>query len=259
MLRTVYQRSPASLFIEKAQQVRSETKISGPPFSPFECAAALGISVEETDDLTLDGLLKVDSDGHFVVHLKRNANKCRKNFTLAHEIAHTFFYDLLTHPMSYRGSLDFDPEEERLCDMAAAELLMPSHILKSDIANEPTITPETLFYLRKRYQVSLQALAIRLVNVAGNLAYSTWKRQGSSVDLEWITPRWLKHFKLCLTGKSSIERALEVHGEVFTSIDSFYGGRKMGRTMAMTSSFGLRSDQVIAVINLPKNLTKRPQ
>ena len=254
ILRRVYgSKSPATLFTEKARQILRETKVSGPPFDPFEYAHKLGITVQEKEDMVIDGLLQRNDQCEFVVHLKKNAPKYRKNFTLAHEISHTFFYDLLTHPMSFRSNSSFDPEEERLCDLAAAELLMPCSVFKRDLLKNSDITPKTLLELSNLYEISLQAVAIRAVGVIQNLACSIWKLQGPAIDLHWITPSKLNRLTLCQTGKSSVEQAIDQPGEEFTCLDSFYGGRASGRMMGKTASFRLRSGQVLSVITLPKN------
>src|SRR5687768_3440383 len=91
-LRSIYgSKSPLLLFREKAVEIRQTTRVKGPAFDPFQYAAQLGIRVEELDNMSIDGLLKCEG-GQYVVQLKKDVFDLRKNFTLAHEIAHTFFY-----------------------------------------------------------------------------------------------------------------------------------------------------------------------
>jgi Zn-dependent peptidase ImmA (M78 family) len=249
-LRSVYgQKSPLSLFREKAIEVRQTTGVKGPAFDPFQYATRLGIRVEERERMSIDGLLKCDR-GQYVVHLKKEIFDLRKNFTLAHEIAHTFFYGLLAHPNSFRGSISADPEEERLCDAAAAEMLMPYSIFKTDLLAENEVTPHTLFGLVNRYRVSLQAVTIRAVEVSSDLACAFWKREGPAINLISITPSYFKSWKLCQTERTSIELALSSPGKAFTKSDSFYGAKEHGRIRRKVSSYSFSPNKVISVINV---------
>jgi Zn-dependent peptidase ImmA (M78 family) len=242
-------KSPFSLFIERAVEVRQTTGVKGPPFDPYEYAKKLGILVEEEDGMPIDGLLHCN-DGQFVVRLKKDVFQLRKHFTLAHEIAHTLFYGLLTHPTIFRGMIFSDPEEERLCDAAAAELLMPFSTFKNDLLAEPNVTPRTLFGLVRRYRVSLQTVTIRAGEVNAGLACAFWKREGSAINLKSISPRRLKHWLLCQTNRSSVELALASPGKVFTKSDSFYGAKDSGRIRRKVSSYGFRPNNAISVIEI---------
>ncbi len=98
----------------------------------------------------------------------------RKRFTVAHELGH----HLLGHKsvdvyvdrkvgFQLRGdksSKGTNPEEIE-ANLFAAELLMPQDLLAKDIPDNARIDPEdeeTIGALAKRYQVSMQALTIRL-------------------------------------------------------------------------------------------------
>jgi Zn-dependent peptidase ImmA (M78 family) len=243
--------SPESLFIQKVEELqRSNPQISGPPFDPRKYAEALGILIHEKENMALDGILSRSKKGRFVITLKKNVNPSRKNFTIAHEVAHTFFFDLL-NKTQYRGrSNKFDPQEERLCDIAAAELLMPRRIFRSDLGG--TLSPARLIELQDRYQVSLQAVAIRAAQVMKNVACSIWQKQGSAINLDWITPRYLNKLLLCQTGHSSIEQALFCRNRTFAAFDSFYGAEPGHRTLANTTALQFGSGRVLAVISLCK-------
>jgi Zn-dependent peptidase ImmA (M78 family) len=249
-LRSVYGfKSPLSLFREKAIEVRQTTGVKGPPFDPFEYAERLSISVEEREGMSIDGLLKY-IDGSFVVYLKKEVFPLRKNFTLAHEIAHTFFYGLLSHPNSFRGSVSSDPEEERLCDAAAAELLMPSSIFRDELLTVPNVTPQTLFGLVDRYRVSLQSVTIRTADVHAGLACAFWRREGSAINLKSIAPTRLRNLTLCQTNHSSVELAFSKPGKVFTRDDFFYGTESSGRIRRKVSSYCFRPNNAISVIEV---------
>lgn len=249
-LRSIYgPKSPLSLFRDKATEVRKTTGVKGPPFDPFEYAERLDIRVEEREGMSIDGLLKC-IDGRFVVYLKKDVFSLRKNFTLAHEIAHTFFYGLLSHPNSFRGSVSSDPEEERLCDAAAAELLMPSSLFREHLLSEPEVTPHTLFGLVDRYRVSIQSVTIRTAEVHSGLACAFWKREGSAINLQSISPPRLKNWMLCQTNRSSVELALSTPGKIFTKDDFFYGTEASGRIRRKVSTYCFRPGKAISVIEI---------
>lgn len=244
-------KSAAALFISKAKELRVETGVTGPPFDPRRYAEAMGIRVEEKDDIALDGLLKRGDKKEFVVHLKRSAHPLRKNFTLAHELAHTFFYDdLLEFSERFRGRTDlasYDVHEERLCDLAAAELLMPSLEFKNDVL-QGGISPLTLRTLMNRYGVSLRAIGLRASHLIRGIACALWLPHRHAFNLEWITPASLKPLILCESGASSVELASDNPGQVVTRRDTLYCPNQGGRIVKRTSSLRFRSGQVLSVI-----------
>jgi len=244
---------PKKLFASKANEIRIAKKIAGPPFDPYEYAEALGIEVQEVEDLPMDGLLKRNDSGVFVVHLKKEASRFRKNFTLAHELAHTFYYNhLMEHSPRFRGNTAADPEEEFLCDLGASELLMPREVFQRDLMThrqDGLITPLTLIQLLRVYQVSLQAVAIRSANIMKDIACAIWDRSGCAINVKWITPKTMGRLVLCQTGKSSVELAFQKVGEGITAIDSFYSPRDGNRMIRKkVSSLQLRTGSVVSVL-----------
>jgi hypothetical protein len=156
----------------------------------------------------------------------------------------------LAHPNSFRGNVSSDPEEERLCDAAAAELLMPFSVFREDLLESGPVTPNTLFGLVNRYQVSLQAITVRAAAVHANLACAFWAREGPAVNLLSISPLKLRQWKLCQTNSSSVELALARPGKTFTKSDSFYGAKEQGRIRRKVSSYGFRPRKAISVIQI---------
>ena len=142
---------------------------SPPPFDPQTLAEGLGMPIHYTFDLRGADALIVNKNGAF--HILADAsvrNFGRLNFTLAHEIAHTFFEgaaDKIHLRSQDRAIYDRSPEGqtlERLCDIAAAELLMPPSGF-NPVAVEAGFNAQALGSLASRFHVSLQAAAIRMV------------------------------------------------------------------------------------------------
>lgn len=87
---------------------------------------------------------------YFTIGFNSDHPWCRRRFTIAHEIGHLLFGHLCD-----KGSSKSNNEKE--CDIFAAELLIPTTFLKKDFAKMPNV-PE----LSKLYRVSGQAISIKL-------------------------------------------------------------------------------------------------
>ena len=83
-------------------------------------------------DINCDALL-IPIVGGFKIKLK-NEDKFhstyRTRFSCAHEMAHTFFYEIEDGGVPFRAVPGGSKYEEKLCDIAAAELLMPKDALE---------------------------------------------------------------------------------------------------------------------------------
>ena len=110
----------------------------------------------------------------FNVLLTRQGSRTRLRFTLAHEICHTFFYEFV--PEIKFSPHEIDPQEERLCDLGASELLMPASAVKKSAANR-AICIESLRTLAEEFAVSAAAMFLRLRSLKlWNCVFSEWHR-----------------------------------------------------------------------------------
>ena len=241
--------SPASVFVTKAREILHEARQTKPPIDPFALARTLGVQVEERP-MNLDGFIEKNDAGQFVVVLKSSAASHRKRFTLCHELAHTFFFDDLAHNRAFRSQDQYDPEEERLCNLAAAEMLMPFAVFNQDLLNmkeHDSITPNTVFGLMDRYGVSLQAVSNRISWIVRDSAFILWRCEDAAINPEWASPAKMKRVVLCQTGHTSVEKACASPGFVFKGPDSFYGIEE-NLIRRWTSSRRLSSGQVFSVL-----------
>jgi Zn-dependent peptidase ImmA (M78 family) len=141
---------------------------NGPPFDPRALASFLGIR------LSPDSL----APGHDAFILPREGQQLeiifdsaqpqtRQNFSICHEICHTLFpdaYEMVRNRYERRERFDPDHELEQLCDMGAAEILLPEEEFCTDVGDSgfglaavPT--------LRDRYQASREAVIRRIVQL----------------------------------------------------------------------------------------------
>jgi hypothetical protein len=128
--------------------------------------AARNIKDVTTDDtLKADGALAplgADFRAGFRMILRRDLPESRINFTVAHEICHTFFYERV--PEIKFAAHPADPEEERLCNSGAEELRMPALDVKRRAKDKP-MSLAALQALAADYRVSAPAMLIRLRNL----------------------------------------------------------------------------------------------
>jgi hypothetical protein len=97
----------------------------------------------------------------FRIAVRAGMPETRLRFTLAHEICHTFFYELVPE-VKYSPQLPHR-DEERLCNLGAGELLVPSDVLAHDQGTRyPSLS--SLEDLAERYRVSLESMLLRLTS-----------------------------------------------------------------------------------------------
>jgi O-acetyl-ADP-ribose deacetylase (regulator of RNase III) len=136
----------------------------GPPFDPFKLAELLKITVVPSYDVLDARTVPVGSSG-FQIEFNPNRPLGRIRFSVAHEISHTFFPDCseTVRNRALTGELrDDEWQLELLCNIGAAELLMPTDL--GDLEHEP-VNIENLLRLRKEYDVSAEALCLRVVKL----------------------------------------------------------------------------------------------
>lgn len=150
-----------------------------PPFLPEEYASVQGINNIVREDLgEVSGMLLRFHDGH-IIKVNKKHNLARQNYSLAHEIAHNLLRDLKislnTDSISYRT---FNPQahriaksktisraRERLCDIAAAELLMPESVFIKYLSGFGT-SIHSIEHLASIFRVSIRAAAQRVAEVS---------------------------------------------------------------------------------------------
>lgn len=136
----------------------------------------LGIRLvyHELEDDVSGLLIRKQADSPVIaVNVKHHIN--RQRFTIAHELAHfvlhkadatVFVDDFLVHFRSETRTWKSAPKELEANQFAGA-LLMPAIQLKSDLKAKPidVSDEDAIRELARRYQVSPQALTIRLMNL----------------------------------------------------------------------------------------------
>lgn len=114
------------------------------------------------ESIKYDGLLQPLGESFaegFGLILRRDIAPTRIRFTAAHEVCHTFFYEYV--PDLKFGASAVDADEERLCNIGAAEFLMPSKSVQEEAA-KTRIGLKSLGNLASQFSVSNEAMMSRL-------------------------------------------------------------------------------------------------
>jgi len=106
--------------------------------------------------------------GGFIIRIGKGQTNIRGRFGIAHEIGHTFFYNLDYDPPIQifprdRSRLLIDKKEEDICNAFARELLVPRELVQQDITNTSDRNLKMIIDLAVKYLVSPEVVARRLV------------------------------------------------------------------------------------------------
>jgi Zn-dependent peptidase ImmA (M78 family) len=153
------------------------------------------------DRLKADGALVPigrNFEAGFQMVLRRDLPESRINFTVAHEICHTFFYERV--PEIKFACHPVDQEEERLCNCGAEEILMPAIDVR-EFGKRKSVSLDSLQAMAARYRVSNAAMLIRLQKLRlWHAELFLWRKMtngtftikrawgGKSVDWRWSEP-----------------------------------------------------------------------
>lgn len=86
----------------------------------------------------------------------------RQRFTLAHEIAHTFFYDLSLDPPQVSKQAPKSQIVEWLCQQGASQLLLPEYALKQELTKSGPVGLHMAVKLGKIFRASTEAVIRRM-------------------------------------------------------------------------------------------------
>ena len=98
----------------------------------------------------------------------------RQNFTIAHEICHTFFTGPTGNENSNYSDYCEDPYEEKLCDIGASEILF----FNCDFSGR-FFSIDTLIKTAEKFTASYEATAIKMVksNIWRDVGFIIWKKK----------------------------------------------------------------------------------
>lgn len=234
-------RNPVEAILWHAQMLLIESGMIEPPFAPAKYAPLRGVKEIVYKDMEVDGRLIPSANG-FVIELRKDRSHERKNFTCAHELGHTFFYESVP-TIKYRtvtsNQSHHDEEEERLCNIAASELLLPSPIV-SKIAQDYSPSPQALLEISRTFETSLTATILKLLSLKiWNSTFILWNCDPAKLEAKWIAKSsgsllYSPNLDLVNFKTSSVYETY-ITGETLSNPEwiSLNGGYKLGRVHSM--------------------------
>ncbi len=160
---------PADVIVRKARAVvfeATEAGWSGPPFDPIELAGLLRIDIVPSQDVT-DAAIALSSKGSLQIAYNPDQPRGRQRYSIAHELAHALFPDVAAQTRFRTSSQQLPGDDwqlELLCNLGAAELLMPLGSM-GDVL-EADLDIDRLLELRREFDVSVEAVALRLTRLS---------------------------------------------------------------------------------------------
>jgi Predicted Zn peptidase len=140
----------------------------GPPFDPMALAQLLGMDVS-VNTAVRDARTVPMARGKLRIEFNPDRPPGRRRYSVAHELAHTLFPDV-GDAIRYRHMQDEmhgdEWQLEALCNIAAAELLMPIASFATPSAEE--LTMHYVLEQQRKFDVSTEALVIRLVETSAD-------------------------------------------------------------------------------------------
>lgn len=171
---------------------------SGPPFNPRILTSIFGIRCKPVGhEILSEGRLIRYPDGKPWIEFRNDSLLGRQHFTILHEFAHTFFPDfsdclpLNDVPVDIRAA----PEKqfENLCDIAAAEMLMPAEDFSADIARGIRLSCEMLLKLATKYEASIDAVIHRTIELTDHISCGAIFLTDQRGEYRSSGPLWTKY------------------------------------------------------------------
>lgn len=157
---------------------------SGPPFCPQQLASILGIKCQPAAGLfSEEAQLSPRAGRQLLLEFNPDRPDGRRNYSICHEITHTFFDDCYdrVHFRKTNKRPRYGPEDEieLLCQIGAAELLMPATEFEADLETR-AFCLETMLDLRTIYVASKEAVLRRMISLGGRTSAAVFLNRRNS-------------------------------------------------------------------------------
>lgn len=143
-----------------------ETNQKEPEFRPELLAPKRKINAIVEAPLSKARALLLPQIGGFILKIRSDMHPFQKRFSCAHEIGHTFFFNIRTDPprREFQHQKSRYWVEEELSSAIAREILLPTFSIRETVQrNRLSPSIGALRYLSKIYQVSFEVLRPKLV------------------------------------------------------------------------------------------------
>ena len=138
-----------------------------PPIDPIRLADFCGVLGIEHRPMVPEAVL-APVEGGFKIYLQNNfvhrpSYELRERFSLAHELAHTFYFDLNGGVPKPKKGAPTGQKLEGLCHSGASQILIPEGLLRREIKVRGLIeSAESILDLAKIFSVSTAVMIRRL-------------------------------------------------------------------------------------------------
>lgn len=150
--------------------------VSKPPVPVEKLAALVNATIRyEPFDGEMSGMVHRSSEGKSIIGVNSSHSQVRRRFTIAHELGHLLLHAhedfhvdekflIEKFPMYRKGSSSLATDDSEIeANQFAAELLMPSHMLKVELERlHGGVDVDDIGNLASVFDVSIQAMTIRL-------------------------------------------------------------------------------------------------
>jgi hypothetical protein len=188
-----YEVTDVKIAMKKAcQTLRLNSKIDSTPVQLQNILSHCNAKLVEKE-LSTNGRLDI-GDNCYRVLVQNNLPVSIKRFTIAHEIGHIILTDVLANnPSHLRKTMLSSSWEsiEKLCDYAAAQILVPDEDFVESIGKFG-LTTEGIEKIRNQYQVSYEVIFRKFVDIFSPSAIILWKSRGTGL-VDEIAPRIIRY------------------------------------------------------------------
>lgn len=137
---------------------------AGPPFDPIQLAQILKLTVLPNENV-LDARIIQGRGESLTIEYNPYQRDTRTNFSIAHEIGHTFFPDCGQRVRNREEDKNSNSWElEFLCDIAASEILLPYAEFTQE-ANSVPLGLNSLLDIANKYKASVESVFLRFCEV----------------------------------------------------------------------------------------------
>lgn len=176
LMRAANSTDPIEIIRSKSREVVMWAKRhgwKGPPYNQLELASLRGIQSRQEPGLFSSEAQLTPMDGRQLL-LEFNPHRCssRRNYSISHEITHTLFddcFEIVRHRKSSRNTFDPEFELEQLCQIGAAEFLMPREDFLNDL-EKFKFSLRSVSSLTTRYDASREAVCRRMLDLGNRTA-----------------------------------------------------------------------------------------
>jgi hypothetical protein len=146
----------AALCSDLLQESGAAVPVNLEMLASFRNARVIATAHEQSETIAWTG-------SSWTIHIKIDDTPGRQRFSCAHAIVHTFFMEaerFNQSPVDSEQISDWSAQEEQLCDLGAAELLLPRLQFLQHCPLQPTM--DDALALAESFEASVEATALRI-------------------------------------------------------------------------------------------------